>query len=89
MAKTTRKELTKLTLDELKVISAVMYDHIYDLESEIADSFRDYFTTRSFYEILSQVVDCYLFENFPNDTQAIKAIKDQHRKSERDLKSLR
>jgi hypothetical protein len=89
MGKKIRKDLTKLELEEIKVIAAIICDYLEIAEKEIADNFKAHFTTRSFFEIAHQVIDCYLYDRFPNHTQAMKVIHEQHKQSEHDLKLIR
>lgn len=89
MGKKTRKDLTQLDLEEIKIIAAIICDGLESAEREVVNEFKSNFTTKSFYEIAHQVIDCYLYDRFPNHTQALKVIKEQHKRSESDLKLIR
>lgn len=83
MVKKVGKDLTDLSQEEVKVIISVMVNSICDVESEIAENFKEYFTTESFFKILSEVVDRYLYDFHRNPEKALKIIKEQHRASEK------
>lgn len=89
MGKKVRKDLTKLEFNEIRIIAAIIRDGLETAENEVFNEFKNHFTTKSFYEIAHQVIDFYLFERFPNRTQAMKVIKAQHKRSESDLKLIR
>lgn len=89
MSKKIRKDLTQLDLEQIKFVAAIICDGIENAEIEVVNEFKSNFTTKSFYEIAHQVIDCYLYDRFPNHTQAMKVIHEQHNQSEHDLKLIR
>jgi hypothetical protein len=89
MGKKIRKDLTKLDLEQIKFVTAIICDGIENAEIEVVNEFKSNFTTKSFYQIAHQVIDCYLYDRFPNHAQAMKVIHEQHRQSEHDLKLIR
>ena len=89
MADRIYKDLTQLSAADQKLIIDVICENLRECEDSVQGYFRKNFTTKSFYEMFAYVVDCYLFESFPNHKQAMKVIKEAHNKTEKALISSR